>query len=90
VRRENLLIVALESCGLVAAACLALLGAVILAILVWALLVKWVATGDLGALFFKLGLGVLRLRHSVFIAVKGLRRRRSLGVLVVVARALKA
>lgn len=52
VKRDDLLVVALESGGLVAAPCLALLGAVVLAVLVWALLVERVAASDLGALFF--------------------------------------
>jgi hypothetical protein len=57
----------------VAAPWLALFRAVIFAILVRRLLVEWMATGNLGALFFKLSLSSLRLRKYVFVVVQRLR-----------------
>lgn len=57
--RENLLVVALQRGWLVAAASVTLLGAMILAIFVWQLLVKRMATSNLSTLFLKFGLGGL-------------------------------
>jgi hypothetical protein len=65
----NILVVALQSSWLVAASGLALLGAVVLAILVWCLLVQWVAAGNLCALLLELGVSGLRLRECVFVSV---------------------
>jgi hypothetical protein len=53
VRVDEFVVVALERGGLVSAARLALLGAVVLAILVWPLLVEDVAAGKLGALIIE-------------------------------------
>lgn len=57
VRVNILVVVALQRCGLVGAAGLALLGAVVFAVLVGTLLVKGVAASNLGALLLKLSLG---------------------------------
>lgn len=56
VRVDVLVVVALQSSGLVGATRLTLLGAVVLAVLVRTLLVKSVAASHLGSLFLKLGL----------------------------------
>lgn len=72
VRVDVLVVVALERCGLVCAARLTLLGAVVLAVLVGTLLVENVAASNLSALLFKLGLGRVCGRLNVFMAVQGL------------------
>lgn len=61
VLQYDLLVVALESGWLVAAASLALFRAVVLAVLVWCLLVERVAASDLGALLLELRLSSLGL-----------------------------
>lgn len=65
----DLLVVALQSGWLVAAPSLALLGAVVLAILVWRLLVQWVAASNLCTLLLELGVSDLGLRECVFVSV---------------------
>jgi hypothetical protein len=69
VRVDILIIVALQSRGLVCASCVTLFGAVVFTIFVWRLLVKRVATSNLGALFFELGLSRLGLREAVIVVV---------------------
>jgi hypothetical protein len=43
---------------------------VVLAVLVWGLLVEWVATGNLGALLIELGLSGFRLRQDIIVVVR--------------------
>ena len=57
-RIDVLVVVALQRCRLVGATCLALLGAVVLAVLIRSLLVEGVAASNLCALLLKLDLRV--------------------------------
>ena len=65
----DILVVALQSCWLVAAPSLALFRTVVLAVLVWSLLVERVAASNLGALFLELGLSGFRLGECVVMLI---------------------
>ena len=52
------------------ASSLALLRAAVFAVLVWQLLVQWMAAGNLSALLFELGLGSLGLREDLIVIIQ--------------------
>jgi hypothetical protein len=81
----DLLVVALQRCGLVSAASLAFLGAVVLAVLVGQLLVEGVAAGNLRAFLLKLDLSGVRDRQCLVVLlehVSGVGRGDSVLILV--------
>jgi hypothetical protein len=84
-RIYELVVVALERCGLVAAAGLAFLGAMILAILVGQLLIEWVAAGNFSALFFEFGFSSIGWRHHFFVIERLCEKGCGRSVLVIVS-----
>jgi hypothetical protein len=82
-QNHGLLVVALKRCGLVAAARLPLLWAVVFAVFVWQLLVEWVAAGHLGALLIEFDIGRVSWGHDVLV-IKRLRGERGGGGLLIV------